>query len=309
MIKVLHFSDLHIHENYDQNKVLERFIQDIQNKNFDLVICSGDIVAKGSYSNRESVINFFEKIKEVLGAAIPIIICPGNHDINLKSRKPIYNSIFNITTVEQANDLFDSINGDQDYSLLAHLNDYSNLVKSITGKDLENKLFFSEMFSIDNKKIGIATLNSAWLTKGGGDQDYGKLFISPRQLERSLDELEGCDLKIVVLHHPLDWLSPMEKTIIQNILTNQVNILFCGHMHTTSVSHLSSNIGSLFVSNTGCIYQNRNYFNGYTILEINDESIKTIAREYYDERAKFGPSIRFSDDSTVTFSLKKKIVA
>ena len=38
MIKVLHFSDLHIHENYDQNKVLERFIQDIQNKNFDLVI-------------------------------------------------------------------------------------------------------------------------------------------------------------------------------------------------------------------------------------------------------------------------------
>ena len=309
MIKVLHFSDLHIHENYDQNKVLDRFIQDIENTKFDLVICSGDIVAKGSYGNKGSVINFFEKIKEVLGADIPIIICPGNHDINLKSRKPIYNSIFNINTVEEANNLFDTINGDEDPSLSAHLRDYSNLVKSITGKDLENKLFFSEILPIDNKIIGIATLNSAWLTKGGGDADYGKLFISPRQLERSLDELEGCDLKIVVFHHPLDWLSPMEKTIIQNILTNQVNILFCGHMHTTSVSHLSSNIGSLFVSNTGCIYQNRTYFNGYTILEINDESIKTIAREYYDERAKFGPSIRFSDDSTATFVLKKKIVA
>lgn len=308
MIKILHFSDLHINNTYDQNKVLDRFIEDIKSKDFDLVVCSGDIVAKGNYSDKETVVIFFEKLKNIVGN-IPIIICPGNHDINLKKRKSIYDPVFNnVDSMDKANKLFDDIYNDSevDTGLLAHISDYSSLLMEITGKDIQNQLFLSEKHIIKDKKVGITSLNSAWLTRGGGDKDYGKLFISSRQLEKALDEIEDCELKIVIWHHPLDWISPTEKMIIQNILSNQVNILLCGHMHVTTSSNLSSNIGSLFVNNTGCIYQNRDYFNGYTILEVEDTYIKTIAREYYDQRAKFGDSIRFSDDSTFTFPLKKK---
>lgn len=154
--------------------------------------------------------------------------------------------------------------------------------------------------------MGIASLNSAWFTKGGGNNDYGKLFIAQHQVERAYDDIKECDIKIAIFHHPLEWLSPDEKTYIQNTLTNSFDLLLCGHMHNTNASSLASNLGNLFTSNTGCLYQTRDYFNGYSIIEIEEGQIRTIAREYYEQRNCFDKSIRFSSDSTSTFSFEKK---
>ncbi|MFC6053145.1 hypothetical protein A6M14_13975 [Acinetobacter sp. Ac_877] len=88
MIKILHISDLHIHSNYDQEKVLDNFLDDIKYQgNIDLVVCSGDIFAKGNYNKEivEYAQNFFKRIKEIHNNT-EIIICAGNHDINLKAR-------------------------------------------------------------------------------------------------------------------------------------------------------------------------------------------------------------------------------
>ena len=124
------------------------------------------------------------------------------------------------------------------------------------------------------KKVGIASLNSAWFTKGGGDGDYGKLFIAQHQIERANDALKECDIKIAIFHHPLEWLSPDEKSYIQNTLTNNFDLLLCGHMHNNNASSLASNLGNLFTSNTGCLFQTRDYFNGYSIIEIQEGQIK-----------------------------------
>ena len=59
MIRILHFSDLHLHTNYDQEKVLESFLKDIQsNGAFDLVVCSGDIAARGNFQ-KDNILAFF----------------------------------------------------------------------------------------------------------------------------------------------------------------------------------------------------------------------------------------------------------
>ena len=53
MIKILHFSDLHIHSNYDQEKVFDCFLKDIKTEGeFNLVVCSGDIAAKGIFKKK-----------------------------------------------------------------------------------------------------------------------------------------------------------------------------------------------------------------------------------------------------------------
>lgn len=53
MIKILHFSDLHINNSYDQEKVLDCFLKDIQSdEEFDLVVCSGDIAARGNFQKK-----------------------------------------------------------------------------------------------------------------------------------------------------------------------------------------------------------------------------------------------------------------
>ncbi|WP_313390906.1 metallophosphoesterase [Acinetobacter sp.] len=307
MIRILHFSDLHIHDNYDQNKVLKCFLNDIKlNGKYDLVICSGDIAAKGNFHN-ENISNFFQKIKEIVGENISVITCPGNHDVSLKSRKQRYEVNFSeVKSHEAANALFDDLYADPDPSLCAHLKNYNDIASHIVGENLENKIFFTKKIEINNKLIGVASLNSAWFTKGGGDIDYGKLFVAQHQVERAYDEIIDCDIKIATFHHPLDWLSPKERPYIQNALINNFDIFLCGHMHSNNVSSLATNLGNLFTSNTGCLYQTREYFNGYSIIEITEESIKTIAREYYDQRSTFDKSIRFSEDATSTFSFEKK---
>ncbi|MCH7310539.1 metallophosphoesterase [Acinetobacter sp. ANC 4805] len=307
MIRILHFSDLHLHTNYDQEKVLESFLKDIQsNGTFDLVVCSGDIAARGNFQ-KDNILAFFSKIKEIVGKKIPIVTCPGNHDINLKKRKSIYDVMYNnVTSYTKANTFFNDLHNEPDSNILGHLKDYNEIASEITLENLENKIFFTKEVDICQKKVGIASLNSAWFTKGGGRNDYGNLYIAQHQVERAADEIRDCELKIAVLHHPLDWISPDEKTYIQNTLTNNFDLLLCGHMHNNSASTIASNLGSLFVSNTGCIYENRQYFNGYSIIEIQEGSIRTIAREYYDQRNTFDKSIRFSSDSTTLFSFEKK---
>ncbi len=307
MIKILHFSDLHIHNSYDQEKVLDCFLKDIQSdEEFDLVVCSGDIAARGNFQ-KENILKFFSKIKEIVGENTPIITCPGNHDINLSKRKARFEVIFSsIKTHADANDLFNDLYKDPDDNLLAHLEDYNDIASEITSENLKNKIFFTKKIKIDGKNVGIASLNSAWFTKGGGNNDYGKLFIAQHQVERAYDDIKECDIKIAIFHHPLEWLSPDEKTYIQNTLTNSFDLLLCGHMHNTNASSLASNLGNLFTSNTGCLYQTRDYFNGYSIIEIEEGQIRTIAREYYEQRNCFDKSIRFSSDSTSTFSFEKK---
>ncbi|MEN5173218.1 metallophosphoesterase [Acinetobacter higginsii] len=307
MIRILHFSDLHIHTSYDQMKVLDSFLKDIQsNGDFDLVVCSGDIAAKGSFK-KEYILDFFGKIQEIVGKKTPIITCPGNHDINLAKRKKVYSVNFsNVKTHTDANELFDAMHSDPDANLLAHLEDYNEIATAITSIDLHNKIFFTKKININGKMIGIASLNSSWFTKGGGDNDYGKLFIAQHQVEKANDAINECEIKIAVFHHPLEWLSPDEKTYIQNALTHHFDILLCGHMHKNNAHTLASNLGNLFTSNTGCLYQSREFFNGYSIIEIKEGEIKTSAREYYDQRNCFDISVRFSADSTTTFSFEKK---
>jgi predicted MPP superfamily phosphohydrolase len=307
MIRILHFSDLHIHDNYDQVKVLDCFLKDIRSaEKFNIVVCSGDIAAKGNFK-KDNILSFFKEVQGIVGENTPIITCPGNHDINLNKRKARYEINFSsIKSYKEANALFDELHIDPDANLLAHLSDYNEIASIINKEDLENKIFFTKEILIDNKKIGIASLNSAWFTKGGGNIDYGKLFISQHQIEKAHDNIKDCDIKIAIFHHPLDWLSPDEKSYIQNALTQNFDILLCGHMHNNTSSSLASNLGNLFTSNTGCLYQTRDFFNGYSIVEIEEGKIKTTAREYYDSRACFDKSNRYSADSTSTFSFEKK---
>ena len=98
MITILHISDLHIHSNYDQDQVLDKFLDDLKNQEkIDLVVCSGDIFAKGNYNKSivEYAQNFFHKLNKITNNA-EIILCAGNHDVNLKIRDSIFSSIFDI---------------------------------------------------------------------------------------------------------------------------------------------------------------------------------------------------------------------
>ncbi|MFC6052900.1 hypothetical protein A6M14_02645 [Acinetobacter sp. Ac_877] len=168
---------------------------------------------------------------------------------------------------------------------------------------MENKIFFTKIITINNQEIGIASLNTSWLTKGGGQADYGHLFLTERQIERAYDEIKHSSLKIAVFHHTFDWLNQNEKQLIKNRLSEKFNIVLCGHNHENTAETLSGNIGELFISNTGCLYQSRDYFNGYTILKLDNNNVEVLAREYYHSRNTFDQATRFNTNGKKNYPL------
>ncbi len=60
-------------------EITDAFIQEVKMEKPDLVILSGDLTYNGEW---ESHIEFAEKLEEIENAGIPVIVIPGNHDIN-----------------------------------------------------------------------------------------------------------------------------------------------------------------------------------------------------------------------------------
>jgi len=90
---------------------------------------------------------------------------------------------------------------------------------------------FSRVVEIAGVKVGIAGINTAWLSKD--DEDERKLTPGKALLEKALDELEQADLRlrIVLGHHPLDWIIPGEQKAIKSLLGKHSVLYLHGHLH------------------------------------------------------------------------------
>lgn len=60
-------------------EITDAFIEAVEKEKPDLVILSGDLTLNGE---RQSHLDFAEKLEEIEDAGIPVIVIPGNHDIN-----------------------------------------------------------------------------------------------------------------------------------------------------------------------------------------------------------------------------------
>lgn len=307
MARLVHISDFHCESSMTQGRVVDALAKDLRNlhelKKIDVIVLSGDLAAKGKTENNDIediAAELISKIKDSVGHDVSWVVVPGNHDVNLKKRHALYAPIFaDITSPEKANELIKQCLGAPVAPLWMHLEGFRALAKVIDQDAFaENPFFYTKKLRVGMKTIGFACVNSAWLSTGGGQKDYGQLYVGEYALDLARKELEDVDLRIAVMHHPLDWLAPEEKSRIQRYLTLNFNGLMCGHKHDNNADSIYSNVGSLFTSNTGCIYHTEDYFNGYSVIDLDFDSgtWKICAREYYFQRAVFDVAPRFAAD-------------
>lgn len=311
--RFVHISDLHFGDELGQRAVVAALVSDLQMKSrtdkIDAIVFSGDIAAKGSTGKGaiEAILaNFISQVRGALESETPFLICPGNHDVDLRARLSVFDPIFQtIDTPSKASKLASEAGSSAAAPLWGHLAGFRNLATAIDSSAfVSNPLFYTKRLSVENLTVGFACLNSAWMTTGGGLRDYGKLYVGEAALEAAHAEIQDVDLKIAVLHHPLEWLAPDEKAVIQRQLTLNFDALLCGHKHDNNADTLQSNVGSLFTSNTGCIYQGREYFNGYSIIEYHPaQEWKVLAREYYFQRDTFDVATRFAQAGECCYPL------
>jgi hypothetical protein len=327
MIRILHISDLHLEKEELSNpkrNIIDALIEDIGNFINDntIFIFTGDLVDKGGigFSDRDLAFNNFENLfitpiltkYETLKGKVFLV--PGNHDI-------FRDKIDGITEQGLKASLVDSIETNNfieqnrsSYKHLERLEDYKKWEKDFYAKynPDANVSNFENTFKLEIKEntVGITCLNSSWLCKD--DSDKNNLLLGKNQIENSLKEIQSCQIKLAVMHHPLEFFKDFDKEESQNLLYSQYDALFTGHVHKLSSSYTQDLFGNIFISiansSIGDHPKEREYVNGYTIVDLYpNEKIEVHYRKYIEVKNCFVPNTDMGIESgKTTFYIPKK---
>lgn len=304
MIRILHLTDFHLNKTTlrDWNNYLkDALISTLKHENsitpIDIVAFTGDMIDMGGkdLEGATKAFNIFHEniIQSILQTTnLPIekfLIVPGNHDIvreadseriELGNTEWFKKSNRNISSYIEEN-----IEGDS-FSGMERIREYKDFEKELYSKisDYNYSHFGSSVkFKIGKENVGISCLNSAW--RCYGKDDNGNIIIGDEQLIRNFKTISNCSVKIALVHHPLDWVSQIERGLISNHIYKDYDLLLLGHVHENQTSISSGFTGSLFIniapSGLNDIESDsRKYSNGFTLIDF-DKNGKQVRCKYF----------------------------
>ncbi len=236
-IRWLHLSDFHVgKDEYAQRSIFDKIIDHVKSKletDFmpDFLFLVGDLADRGKPEEYEEfVYKFLLPLQQVVGDGIETrtYAVPGNHDVS----RLVYPAFNREEMAEPKSRYFDpSSEGCQLRKML--IPRFAAYAKhDVTAKsswlDTESGAY-SEIHTCRGIRVGIGGINTAWLSKD--DKDNEKLTPGKPLLESLLEHLKESDLRIILGHHPLDWLIPQEEKMIKALLGKTSAIYLHGHLH------------------------------------------------------------------------------
>lgn len=302
MIQIIHLSDFHLNERNLQDwqcYVKKALVEKIKMLNLDLsetiIVCTGDLIDKGNLNfktSKNSFELFEEEVVEYICEELKIplerfLIAPGNHDMvrNHDSQrselgsKELYKTYNNILT-----SLIDILDNDELEGVRRNIpfSKFNNKLYERIDNKYSSFLGNAFICKIGEEKIGISCLNSSWRCYGDDDKDF--LILGEEQLKRCTEHIKECDIKIAIMHHPLDWFN-LEKDIIVGHIYKDYDMLLVGHVHESQTKTQTGFSGNLFTSIapscTSDIREDSKAFsNGFTLIKY-DKINKEVICEYF----------------------------
>lgn len=309
-MRILHISDVHFSAKIAPDvrlvttSLLSRVADYQRVTPFDLVVFSGDIVAGGEeFSDYEGVRDAV--IKPIMAAlnlpASKFILCPGNHDL---SGKAFSKAAMIDRTLASELSTFESVNKflDQEVSFLElslkPLEHYEIFEADHYGDppNMPTRLLRVFNLRLDNTKAGVCVFNSAWRSQAGTGKDDRRLLIGERTIDAALTATEECEIRIAVMHHPLDWLTEFDRGVIEPRLFQQFDLLLFGHMHSWLPEQTSSPFGGIVKVQSGCLFQRRGFMCSFNVIDL-DRSSETVTisiEEWSEPQRIFQPCLKLA---------------
>lgn len=280
LLSWLHISDIHFNPKTEWRDSLAReslllYLEDLFKKNKvvkpDLIFCTGDIAFgendKLSLSNQyDQAKVFFDSLLNICGqdgAPLPkdrLFVVPGNHDIN---RKNVNNDAQETLTrwAKESNKYHSTINQrfeerPQEFKdAIKRLEEYSKFISDYLPHqhDVDGRQNYSYVTNIDRLKVGIAGFNSAW-TCSGPEDDRTLWLAAEWQFNDAQHQLKDADIRIGLIHHPVDWLNPTEQDLVTRRISTDFHFWLHGHSHNAWVvpaqSHITVAAGAVSANTT-----------------------------------------------------------
>ncbi|WP_341529358.1 SIR2 family protein [Nostoc sp. UHCC 0302] len=320
----LHLSDWHQKgKEFDRQVVRDALIRDIEEREkispdlakIDFIIFSGDVAHAGKKEEYTAAWeNLFEPVLQATGlTAEQLFIVPGNHDLDRSAFELLPNSILQpFESNEQVKDWL--TNKKKCDRLREPFEAYREFVTQYTHQTQPDYSSIRRL-SIDGKRVALLGLNSALMAgrvnERGEVNDDGKLIVGEPQLYDALHKIASDEVRIAVLHHPLELLAEFERDLITQRLQDNdgCHFLLCGHQHQAKAYQVTGTTGNCVIIPAGSSYSNRGYHNGYNFVHLDFETNKGIVYlRLWDDNGNYWckHTAKSHEDGYITFELPKK---
>lgn len=317
----IHLSDLHYRKEWHEEVavVLKGFYQDLGSQltkypqHIAYCLFSGDVVKEGddktSYDDFRT--QFIEQFAQLGINSDRMIFLPGNHDV---SRRIIRDQLI------QHEGIVQNIQNEFDF------NEFFSKEQTLFRDKFSNFCAFSTQTGSAptsgaplyaakwkiNDFVSVYGLNTALLSSGGLEKDgnslrdHGRLGVSTRWLHKAL---QACDsrIRILALHHPLDWLSAWAQREVQVIEKTYFTISLSGHVHEQDLYHQMLHENSLIKCSAPPLFTRKTDALGYSIIRIDDFDTVEVTYRQWTKHHTFLKGVNFAnnEDGSVLIRLCK----
>jgi predicted phosphodiesterase len=305
----LHLSDWHQgnKELFNRHVVADKLIEDLEKRTtnispdlakIDFIVFSGDVAHGGKPEEYQAAkVEFFDRILKATGLGPNrLFIVPGNHDLNRDEFDLVPPAL--LKPLESETDVEKWLVKERERGLV--LQPFNAFTKYVTEYYGYGHPDFAAIHRIDDKKIAILGLNSAWMcgrnkdAKGEVD-DKGYVLVGEPQIHQSLKDISNADIKIIVLHHPFEWLNEFDRRHVEKRLISECDFILNGHQHTPEAEQIRKDNDRFYVHiSTGASYLERIskdplLINAYNIVHLDLETKKGVVflRRWIDNQTKW----------------------
>lgn len=319
----LHISDFHYQPDWHEeielvsNKFLEDITTQMKKLNNLYLVFSGDVVLKGADPNYYTAFKTkFIKALDNAGITYNRRICsPGNHDISQTELEPL---------LLIQNGAIAEIKDEQTFN-----NQLPQLSKSIFSSKFDNYISFEKTFAkytcchsglggtgweLENG-IGLYCLNTALCSFGGLKNSQGekisdkeRLHIDTRSLYKWLAENKST-IRILVMHHPLDWLTDWARIEMEKIIANNFQLILSGHTHRDSTVFSQREACNSLYCFAPPLFTQKSELLGYAFVTLDtDNGESEVIYRQWTPKYKFvtGTSLAGNDTGKIQFSAINK---
>lgn len=304
-LNILHISDAHIQKKdvLEIKEIVQKLINDInrvqidKDIKIDLICFTGDLIQRGDRSIDDE--GQWKIAQEILVEPLlktlnlsqdRFVFVPGNHEVDIRKIVVALENGLQVKSLDRIQILMDNF----DTSYKSRLDYFYDIVKENQPDAKFGILGYSCKKEINGINVGLACVDSAWRSSGKGISEKSNLYIGLRQLKELYSDIENTNLKICLMHHPIDWMEECEKLEIEKELS-KYDIVLRGHVHEEDLKQvLRRNLKTIY-STAGKLYpldyvegRALDGYNGYSIhsIKYDEGKCNVLLRSYYAKNRK-----------------------
>lgn len=255
---LIHLSDIHIRSPRDPILEMGPAIgraayRHLPEATHIFVVVTGDVAFSGKPDQYELATEFLNSLRETMrkecSAPISFVVVPGNHDCDFELDSGAREGLLlALDSPEQCkiDDDFVSVCTKIQSAFFAFRHSLED------GSDVsDGPLWRTSRFDIEGGRIVFECLNVSWISRL--HEPPGSLYFPLDQFE--VRDRETADLRLTLLHHPLNWYSQAIYRPFRKKLRRLSNIILTGHEHLGNVGvNLDAESGeSAYIE--GCVLQ------------------------------------------------------